>query len=508
PAGNQLNGAGISATVINYVRATQPAMSGISANALAVQALSNVDLADIAAYIASVITPNNVATPVNTTALIDLNNHITLTNQAWSAFTSIEIVSGPTHGTLGSFNGTQIQYTPNANYLGADSFTYRGLRTTPSSYAGDPQTVTISVNPPTPVINSPTNASGMLGQAFGYQITASNSPTSFIANGLPGGLSVNTAGLISGVPSETGQFSVALSAINAGGIGGATLTLQIDQVAQLITFGAQSSPRTFGVGGTFAILPLATGGASLNAIVYGSNTPGVCTVSATTVTMVAAGICTISADQAGNATYAAANQATQNVTIDPGPQTVTVTINGGGTVTGTGFACPGDCSEAVVQNTVIALTAAANVGFTFSGWSGTCGGSPSGFTYNTNPIVAGCSVIATFVQAANSTTTLGSSLNPSKSGQSVTLTATVSGGVGTPTGTVVFLDGANMITACGVVNLSGGVVQCTTTSLSSGLRSITARYSGNSVYNASTSGALAQTVKGSSLEPIIYLMLD
>ena len=38
------------------------------------------------------------------------------------------------------------------------------------------------------------------GTAFSYQITASNSPTSFSAAGLPDGLSVNTAGLISGTP--------------------------------------------------------------------------------------------------------------------------------------------------------------------------------------------------------------------------------------------------------------------------------------------------------------------
>ena len=508
PSGNQLNGAGTTATVINYVRATQPTMAGTSANALAVQALSTADLADIATYIASVISPNLVATSVNTAVLVDVHNHITLTNQAWSAFTAIEIVSGPAHGSLGTFSGTQIQYTPAAGYMGADSFTYRGKRTVTSVYDGDPQTVTISVNPPTPVITSATNASGTLGQAFSYQITATDSPTSFTADGLPGGLSVNATGLISGIPSEAGQFNVAISAINAGGTGDATLTLQINQIPQVINFGAQSTPRTFSAGGTFAITPLATGGASLNAIIYGSSTPGVCTVSGTTVSMVAAGICTITADQPGNATYAAAIQATQNVTIDPGPQLVTVTINGTGNVTGTGFNCPGDCTETVAQNSVIALTAAASSGSTFTGWSGTCGGTPAGFTYSTSPITTNCSVIATFVQAASSTTTLGSSLNPSNVGQAVTLTATVTGGVGTPTGAVAFLDGINVIAACASVTVSGGIAQCTTTSLSSGVRSITAQYSGNSVYNASTSGALSQTVKGTSLEAVIYLMLD
>jgi Concanavalin A-like lectin/glucanases superfamily/Putative Ig domain len=79
-----------------------------------------------------------------------------------------------------------------------------------------------------PAITSPLTATGSVGTAFSYQITASNSPTSYGASGLPGGLSVNTTtGLISGTPSAGGTFSVTLSATNASGTGTATLTLTI-----------------------------------------------------------------------------------------------------------------------------------------------------------------------------------------------------------------------------------------------------------------------------------------
>src|SRR5439155_436537 len=62
-------------------------------------------------------------------------------------------------------------------------------------------TLTLTVNPATPVITSSGAATGQVGAAFSYQITAANSPTSFNATGLPVGLSVNTAtGLISGIP--------------------------------------------------------------------------------------------------------------------------------------------------------------------------------------------------------------------------------------------------------------------------------------------------------------------
>jgi len=79
-----------------------------------------------------------------------------------------------------------------------------------------------------PAITSATIASGTVGTAFSYQITATNSPTVYGATGLPAGLSVNTtSGLIFGTPTAAGIFTVSLSAINAVGTGTATLTLTV-----------------------------------------------------------------------------------------------------------------------------------------------------------------------------------------------------------------------------------------------------------------------------------------
>jgi hypothetical protein len=84
-----------------------------------------------------------------------------------------------------------------------------------------------------PVISSPGTASGTVGSAFSYQITASHSPTSYGATGLPAGLSVNAStGLISGTPSAPGTSSVTLSATNASGTGNQALTLTVTQTQQ------------------------------------------------------------------------------------------------------------------------------------------------------------------------------------------------------------------------------------------------------------------------------------
>lgn len=91
-----------------------------------------------------------------------------------------------------------------------------------------------------PVISSGYSASGTVGMNFSYQVTASNSPTSFSASGLPSGLTINTStGIISGTPSLAGSFAIAISATNAYGTGSTTLNLVIQSVVttqQVVSF--------------------------------------------------------------------------------------------------------------------------------------------------------------------------------------------------------------------------------------------------------------------------------
>ncbi|MGD0090295.1 MAG: putative Ig domain-containing protein, partial [Planctomycetota bacterium] len=112
---------------------------------------------------------------------------------------------------------------------------------------------TINSAPPAPVITSATTATGTTGVAFTYSITASNSPTSYNAAGLPAGLSVNmSTGAITGTPTAAGNSSVAISATNAGGTGTATLALTIVVPPPVIT-SATTASGTIGVAFSFQI---------------------------------------------------------------------------------------------------------------------------------------------------------------------------------------------------------------------------------------------------------------
>jgi len=98
------------------------------------------------------------------------------------------------------------------------------------------------------------------------------------------------------------------------------------------------------------------------------------------------------------------------------------------------------------------------------------------------------------------TTTVGSSLNPSVSGAAVTFTATVtSAGGGTPTGGVTFVETPNGSSTptglCSNVGLTAGVATCTTSALvSSGSPyQVTASYGGTLGYQPS-SGSMTQNV--------------
>jgi outer membrane protein assembly factor BamB len=92
-----------------------------------------------------------------------------------------------------------------------------------------------------------------------------------------------------------------------------------------------------------------------------------------------------------------------------------------------------------------------------------------------------------------STTTLTSSSSTTSYDTALTLTASVAGASGPPTGDVAFADGSNGSILV-VEPLTGGVAHLTTAALAPGTRNIVVAYSGDTVFSPSVSASLAITV--------------
>ena len=100
------------------------------------------------------------------------------------------------------------------------------------------KSLTIAIAPSTPVISSSANASGTGGQSFSYSIAASYFPTSYgISSGaLPSGVTLDpVTGIISGTPTQSGSFSVVVTAGNGVGTGSKAVTITIGLVTPVVT---------------------------------------------------------------------------------------------------------------------------------------------------------------------------------------------------------------------------------------------------------------------------------
>jgi len=119
-----------------------------------------------------------------------------------------------------------VSWTPSAS--GGYVLTAKATDSEGAARTSTPITVTIVNESHTPVINSLSVLTGKLRMPFQYQVTASDNPTTFTANGLPLGLSCSSTGLISGIPAVLGSYSPTVSASNLLGSGAiVTLDLQI-----------------------------------------------------------------------------------------------------------------------------------------------------------------------------------------------------------------------------------------------------------------------------------------
>jgi hypothetical protein len=142
----------------------------------------------------------------------------------------ITATNSPTSFGASGLPGT-LSFDPNTGLI-TGSLTALGsvpaTITASNVYGTGTGALTINVFAPPPVITSATAVAVKAGQPLTYQITATNSPTSYRASGLPSGIVCNgTTGLVSGSTTIVGITTATVTAINSTGSGSAQLAINI-----------------------------------------------------------------------------------------------------------------------------------------------------------------------------------------------------------------------------------------------------------------------------------------
>jgi hypothetical protein len=170
------------------------------------------------------------------------------------------------------------------------------------------------------------------------------------------------------------------------------------EVVQVITIGKGSQAISFGaapalvVGGVGTLAATATSGLP---VVFASKSPATCSVSGATVTGLAAGSCTVSANQGGDADYNAAPEATQTLSVGANAGTFSLVVtksgDGSGSITSApaGIDCGPSCAANFTAGTNVVLQAVPDAGSVFVGWVGACSGTgPCNISMNAAKSVA------------------------------------------------------------------------------------------------------------------------
>ncbi|MGH9081812.1 MAG: Ig-like domain repeat protein, partial [Acidimicrobiales bacterium] len=325
-----------------------------------------------------------------------------------------------------------------------------------------------------------------IGEPYPYSFTASASATFALASGfsLPTGLTLSPSGTISGIPTELGRFPISLSVTSgADTVTTSTVNLVVGVGAHALEI---SQFRSFGPAGlsdwfvqvyntTSSSIPLSGWNVGILSLTA-SCSPTPCSPSATLVSL---GSGTLAPGATAVVSGPSYSLDTRMPPAATGPMLVALpggfeVVAPNGTVTD--VAGESTAPSAYVAGAGAAFPATIDVtaqdAFVRGGYTLTSTSPPADTDDNATDFTYGPVIAPTLP----SSTGLDSSGNPSTVGQSVTLTATVTGY--SPTGSVEFKDGGNAISGCGAQTLSSGTATCTTSSLSTGSNSITAVYGG------------------------------
>lgn len=368
-------------------------------------------------------------------------------------------------------------------------------------------------------------------------------PRTGTANGTVTFFDGSTSLGITNVSNNTAQLSVSTLSLgshtliaqysgdpNYAGSTSAPVTETVNQAATATTIASNANPAAFTQSVTLtATVQPAYGGTATGTMIFLDGATSIGTASLAnnsaqiSLNNLTAGTHSITAKYSGDGNVTASNSSTLTETITQAATTTTVTSSLSPSVYGQSVTF-----TATIQPPA-GTTATGSVTFmdgTNSLGSATISSNSAQFivptlavgtqsitaVYGGNANLSGSTsaVLSQVVNGASTATAVTSSSNPSIFGQSVTLSATIQTAYGgNTTGTITFLDGT---TSLGTSTVSSSAAQLSLSTLSPGSHSITAKYSGDTNFTASTSTAVTQTVNqastttavGSNLNPATF----
>src|SRR5579871_5140611 len=323
---------------------------------------------------------------------------------------------------------------------------------------------TMTLTGGTATLTTSTLATGshLISASYGGDSKTALSTSSVVSASVTGPTSSTTTTLAATPSSATLGQPVTLTATISPSSATGTVTFKDGSAA------LGSTTLTSGIA-TYTTSTLSAGSHTLTAVYGGDAKNAISTSSPVTVSVVLS--TTTMALTVTPVTAAPGQAVTMTATVTPATATGAVTFKDGTAALGTGTLTNG-----VATYTTAVLTAGSHT------LTAIYAGDSANTSSTSNPVIE-------TIGLAPTTTAL--TVNPTSAalGQNIALTATVT--PSTATGVITFQDG---LTALGTSNLNNGVAVFTTTSLLSGIHSLTAVYGGDSKNGPSTSNPVSETV--------------
>ena len=243
-----------------------------------------------------------------------------------------------------------------------------------------------------------------------------------------------------------------------------TFTVRAPGLAQSISF---TQPTRLTIGSASALNATASSGL---AVTFSSISPSVCAVTGSTVTALAAGTCTVAADQVGNTTYAAAPQVSQSFTV---PSNQTINFNALAEMT---IGASGVMSASATSGLTVAFSSLSSSICTVSGTTVTA-------------VAAGTCIVAadqTGSNLFNTATQVTRSFTVQRQGQTIALTLPTGLSIGSPTVLSASASSGLTVALSSLTPSVCTVAGSTVTSIKAGTCTIAANQVGNNTFNAAS----------------------